>query len=58
MTRLTAMVRLAMASAGTITEAPPMASAPMFSRTSEPQSAAGGWMPRPRKLRLASSSTT
>src|SRR2546428_6211629 len=42
MTRLTAIVRLAIASAGAITDGPPSASAPMFSRTSEPQSAAGG----------------
>lgn len=52
------MVRLAMASAGKMTDAPASGSALMFSRTSEPQSADGGWMPRPRKLRLASSSTT
>ena len=54
---LLAALPLAMASAGTITDRPPSASAPMFSRTSEPQSAAGGCTPSPRKLRPASSST-
>src|SRR5205823_4018801 len=56
-TRFTAIVKIAIASAGAITDAPPVASAPRFSRTIDPQSAAGGCTPRPRKLRLASSRT-
>ena len=42
MTRLTPIVRLAMAIDGAMTAAPPLASVSMFSRTSEPQSASGG----------------
>ena len=53
--QVTAIVSVAIASAGASTAAPPTGNAPRFSRTSEPQSAIGGCTPRPRKLRLASS---
>ncbi|MNN70589.1 hypothetical protein D3C81_1864550 [compost metagenome] len=52
------MVRVAMATAGASTAGAPWPRPSMFSRTSEPQSASGGCIPRPRKLIALSNSTT
>ncbi|MNV61678.1 hypothetical protein D3C71_1541980 [compost metagenome] len=58
MSKLTPMVRVAMATAGASTAGAPAQRPSMFSRTSEPQSASGGCTPNPRKLMALSSSTT